>query len=182
MILDLAYSPGLPLAHGFTGGSAWLHPLTGPDHMLAMVAVGAWSAQLGRRALYLVPTGFVTAMALGAITGFSGHTIPGTELAIALSVLTLGLAVSLTVKIAIPAAATAVALFGFAHGYAHGTVFQQAGSHLSYLIGFCATTAGLHIAGAVATLLLLHQPRGPLRLKIAGGAAAAGMAFLAMAI
>jgi urease accessory protein len=183
MILDLAHSPALPLAHGFTGGSAWLHPLTGPDHMLAMVAVGAWSAQLGRRALYLVPAGFVAAMAVGAITGFTGRTLPGSELAIAVSVLTLGLAVSLSAKIATPAAAIAVALFGFAHGYAHGTEFQRAGSHLSYLTGFCATTAALHIAGAVGTLLLPQHPRGPLHLKIAGAAAAAaGAAFLTMAI
>lgn len=177
MIHDLVY------AHGFSGGSGWLHPLTGPDHMLAMVAVGAWSAQLGRRALYLVPSGFVVAMALGGIAGFSGRTVPGTEVAIALSVLILGLAVAVSARVATPVAATAVALFGFAHGYAHGAEFEKAGNHLTYLIGFCVTTAGLHIIGAVATLLLLSQPRGPLHLKIAGAATAAtGIAFLATAI
>ena len=180
-MLALAHSTGEPLAHGFAG-PGWLHPLTGPDHMLAMVAVGAWSARLGGRALYLVPSGFVAAMALGAVAGFSGRTVPGTEFAIALSVLMLGLAVLLAVRIATPIAATAVALFGFAHGYAHGTAFQQAGSHLSYLAGFCGTTAGLHIAGVVATLLLLDQPRGSRYLQIAGaGTAAAGIVFLAMA-
>jgi urease accessory protein len=170
------------LAHGFAG-PGWLHPLTGPDHMLAMVAVGAWSAQLGRRAIYLVPAGFVTAMALGAMTGFSGHTVPFTEPAIALSVLTLGLAVLLAIRIATPAAAAAVAVFGFAHGYAHGIAFEQAANHLSYLIGFTATTVGLHIAGAVGTLLLLSQPRGALHLKAAGAVTAAtGVAFLVTAI
>jgi urease accessory protein len=174
--------PPVVLAHGFAG-PGWLHPLTGPDHMLAMVAVGAWSAQLGRRAIYLVPAGFVTAMTLGAMTGFTGHIVPFTEPAIALSVLTLGLAVSLAVRIAIPAAAAAVASFGFAHGYAHGTAFEQAANHVSYLIGFTATTAGLHIAGAVGTLLLLPQPHGPLHLKTAGAATAVtGVAFLAIAL
>lgn len=86
--------PGPASAHGFAG-TGWLHPLTGPDHMLAMVLVGAWSAQLGGRALWTVPAAFVAAMAAGALAARLGLVLPGTEAVIALSSVALGLAVAL---------------------------------------------------------------------------------------
>jgi urease accessory protein len=165
--MSALYAATDPLAHGFVG-PGWLHPLTGPDHMLAMIAVGAWSAQLGGRALYLVPTGFVCFMVVGGTLGFSGYRLPGTELAIAASVLLLGLAVSVTLRLGTGVAAGAVAMFGVAHGYAHGVEFHGSTGHIGYVAGFVATTAGLHIIGAVGALLLLDQQRGARYLRIAG--------------
>jgi urease accessory protein len=44
--------------HGFS------HPLSGIDHILAMVAVGMFAAHLGGRALWLVPLTFVSGIAV----------------------------------------------------------------------------------------------------------------------
>jgi urease accessory protein len=164
-------------AHGFSG-SGWLHPLTGVDHMLAMAAVGAWSAQLGGRALYFVPAAFVCAMAAGGTVGFERIVIPGTEAGIALSVLLLGIAICWERKLALPLAALAVTLFGISHGYAHGYEMPLTQAKWSYATGFLITTAGLHVAGAVGALLLLERPKGSQLLRYAGGVAAlAGVAL-----
>jgi len=164
-------------AHGFSG-SGWLHPLTGIDHMFAMLAVGAWSAQLGGRALYFVPAAFVCAMAVGGTLGFERLVIPGTEAGIALSILLLGIAICWERRLALPLAAVAVALFGVSHGYAHGYEMPLTESKWSYAIGFLATTAGLHVAGAVGGLLLLDRPKGSYFLRCAGGVTAlAGVGF-----
>ena len=164
-------------AHGFSG-SGWLHPLTGVDHMFAMVAVGAWSAQLGGRALYLVPTAFVCAMAAGATLGFEHFAIPGTEVGIAVSVLLLGIAISSERKLALALASLAVGLFGMCHGYAHGYEMPLAQNRWNYAIGFLITTAGLHVAGAVGGLLLLESPQGRGRLRCTGAVVAlAGLDF-----
>lgn len=169
-------------AHGFAG-SGWLHPLTGPDHMLAMLAVGAWSAQLGGRALYTVPSAFVLAMAIGGACGLTGVFMPGTELMIALSVLILGAAILLNGQVAWPFAVFATVLFGTAHGWAHGRELQGTADPVTYVFGFLVTTAGLHIAGAVAAMLLMEHPGGLTRLRAAGAAVAtAGIALTAMAI
>jgi len=167
------------LAHGFAG-SGWLHPLTGLDHMLAMLAVGAWSAQLGGRALYLVPMAFVLAMALGSVAGVQQWPITGTESAIALSVLGLGGAIAMQTRLAWPIAAVATMLFGMAHGYAHGAEMPQAADMASYVAGFLVTTAGLHVTGAIAGLLMLEQFHGRIGLRAAGAAVAlAAMALMA---
>src|SRR5262245_64367776 len=94
ILLPACLTAGPAHAHGFAG-SGWLHPLTGPDHMLAMLAVGAWSAQLGGRAIWTVPTAFVCAMAVGGMAALRGWLLPGTEILVAVSVLGLGLAIAL---------------------------------------------------------------------------------------
>jgi urease accessory protein len=163
--------------HGFSG-SGWLHPLTGVDHMVAMIAVGAWSAQLGGKALYLVPTAFVIAMAVGGTLGFERLVIPGTEVGIAVSVVLLGVAICWERKVALLLAITAVALFGISHGYAHGYEMPVTQNKWSYATGFVITTAGLHVSGAVGALLLLERPKGRQLLRYAGAATAlAGLAF-----
>ncbi len=157
-------------AHGF-GGNGWLHPLTGPDHMLAMVAVGAWSAQLGGRAVAAVPGAFVLAMAAGGAAGFAGWVPAGTEGAIALSVILLGAAIAAARPLAWPVAAFAVMLFGLAHGVAHGGEMPRSEDPLGYALGFLVTTAGLHALGLVGGLLVLERPGGARTLRLLGAAA-----------
>jgi len=170
-------APEPAFAHGFAG-SGWLHPLTGPDHMLAMVLVGAWSAQLGGRGLWAVPAAFVAAMAAGALTARAGLVLPGTEAAIAASGVALGVAVALARPVAVPFAATATLVFGWAHGAAHG-VEMPAAAGIDYAIGFLVTTAGLHAAGLAGAGLLLDQERGASTLRVLGTAGAlGGLAFL----
>jgi urease accessory protein len=158
-------------AHGF-GGSGLIHPLTGIDHLVAMLAVGAWSAQLGGRAILRVPAAFVGFMTFGGILGIAGFTLPRVEGVIASSVIILGCAIAADRRIPMFVAGTAVALFGTYHGFAHGTEVTGVSSHASYVAGFLVTTAGLHVIGAVSALLALESPRGASALRYSGVAAA----------
>ena len=176
----LAVTAGPCMAHGFAG-SGWVHPLTGIDHMLAMIAVGLWSAQLGSRALAGVPAAFVVAMAFGSIAGLSQWPLPGIEALVAASVLILGAAILARTRLAWPLAAAAALVFGLAHGYAHGLEMPVTG-RLEYAAGFLVTTAALHVIGAASGLLLLDQPAGGRWLR-GGGAlvAAVGLVLLGSA-
>src|SRR5262245_54544235 len=181
LMLSVSMRADPALAHGFAG-SGWLHPLTGPDHMLAMLAVGAWSAQLGGRAIWAVPSAFVWAMAIGGMAALRGWPLPGTESLIAASVLGLGLAIALDRRFAWPVAALATALFGLAHGSAHGSEMPRMADTASYIIGFLVTTAGLHVAGAAGGLLLLERVRGRGWLRLAGAATSVAGLLLAFVV
>lgn len=154
-------------AHGF-GGNGLLHPLTELDHMLAMIAIGAWSAQLGGKALYYVPCCFLAAMFAGEGAGIELWTIGKIEWLIALSVILLGLAICISKKISILIAGLAVGIFGFSHGYVHGVELPHASNELDYVIGFGITTAGLYLIGAFGGLLILEENNGRKKLKILG--------------
>lgn len=154
-------------AHGFAG-SGWLHPLTGIDHMCAMIAVGAWSAQLGGRAIWAVPTAFVCSMLVGGILGFNQIMLQYTEFGIALSVLLLGLAIALECKFGIYLAILGVGIFGLCHGWAHGYEIPSHENKITYALGFIITTACLHILGVVATLLMLEEKHGHTYLRLCG--------------
>lgn len=162
------------VAHAHAGSSqGWLHPLTGIDHLLAMIAVGAWSAQIGRRAIWLVPSAFVLCMLLGGLAGFNQLDIPGVEAGIAASVLLLGLAIGTASVVPTLIAAATVGMFGVCHGYAHGYEMPVMEDKLSYVCGFLLTTAALHLVGAVGAFYLLKRERGGPYLKRAGLACAA---------
>ena len=131
---------------GFSAGVT--HPLTGVDHLLAMVAVGLWAAQLGGRARYAVPAAFVGAMAIGAALTRFGVALPIIEPLVAASVVALGLLIA--IKIRVPAAVGAIIAAGFAlfHGAAHASEFQSTTNGMgAYAAGFLLATAGLHLAG-----------------------------------
>lgn len=136
---------------GVAGGltSGMLHPVTGLDHLVAMVAVGIWGAQLGRPAIWILPITFPIVMALGGLLGLSGLPIPGVlvEFGIALSALTLGVLVALRLQIPLWAAATIVAVFAVCHGHAHGTELPSAANALAYGVGFVVATGLLHLCG-----------------------------------
>jgi urease accessory protein len=150
------------------------HPFTGLDHLLAMVAVGLWASQLGRRAMLLLPVLFPAAMTLGAIMGGYGVTLPWVEAGIIASVIVLGAVVALGWRVAFPASAALVGLFALFHGYAHGAEFAG-GEAMRFGAGFILATIVLHLIGigigAVATR--------PLITRAAGGAiAAAGLLLI----
>lgn len=179
----LALAAGGASAHLIGASGAGLaqglaHPLTGLDHVLAMVAVGLWAAQLGGRALWAVPAAFVGAMAAGGALGAAGVALPLAELGIAASLVVLGLLVAFGSRLPLLAAAPLVGLFALCHGHAHGTELPEAASMLGYGAGFIAATALLHGIGLALGLLL--QGRGATRLLRLGGAgiATAGGAFL----
>lgn len=157
-------------AQAHAGMSAgWLHPLSGLDHLLAMIAVGAWSCQIGGRAIWLVPTTFVCFMSLGGFIGFEQLELPGTEIGIALSVLLLGCAIALEQRFPLVIAAATTALFGIFHGYAHGYEMPVMEHKLAYMAGFLATTATLHLIGAIGAHLLRKGVTGNKLLRLLGG-------------
>lgn len=141
--------PGHDGDHGFgwdfSGGFA--HPLAGWDHLLAMIAVGLWAAQLGGRARWLVPAAFVTMMTLGAVLGHDGLVIAGTEQAIATSVLVLGLLVVTAARLPVVAGAAITGVFALFHGLAHGAEIPATAAGFSYGLGLVFATAMLHALG-----------------------------------
>ena len=181
--LALAH-PGLP-GHTHDVANGFLHPLGGIDHILAMVAVGLLAAQLGGRALWLVPASFVAAMAVAGIAGMSGIALPLTETGIALSVIVLGGAIALRLAMPVAAAMALVGFFAIFHGYAHGIETPATASSLLYGLGFVAATAMLHGLGVGIGLLVgrLDVGYGRKLVCVAGSAAAViGIALLANAV
>jgi len=137
--------PGHDLEWDFTAGLA--HPLSGLDHLLAMVAVGLWAAQLGGRARWLVPSAFVTMMALGAALARTGLVLPGVEPFIAASVLILGLLIGTAARLPVSAGMALVGVFALSHGFAHGAEMPGTTGVPSYGAGFIFATILLHAAG-----------------------------------
>ncbi len=127
--------------HGFG------HPIGGLDHVLAMVAVGMFAANLGGRALWAVPMTFVLIMAVGGALGISGIDVPYAEAGIALSVVVLGLAVAMQWKLPVVIAMLLVGVFAIFHGHAHGAEMPVDASGAAYAAGFMIATAMLHAAG-----------------------------------
>ncbi|MGF1525493.1 MAG: HupE/UreJ family protein [Candidatus Competibacterales bacterium] len=181
--IPLLLLPALAAAHvthdnlgGFVSG--FTHPLLGPSHIVAMVAVGLWGGFLGQPAIWLLPVTFPLVMAMGGVLGIVGVPLPAVEVGIALSGIVLGLMVALAARPPLPIAALLVAIFAIFHGYAHGTALPGAASPLTYSAGFVVATGLLHLAG-IALGLLVHWPAGRVVVRAVGGAiAAAGAYFL----
>ena len=186
----LVLVPSVALAHTGHGGTIGLmhgftHPITGIDHVLAALAVGVLAAQLGGRALWLVPLTFVSVMMIAGVLGTAGIRLPLAELGIALSVVVLGLAISFSFGVQVPAAITLVGFFAVFHGYAHGTEMPVTASALPYAAGFVGATALLHSVGVCLGLLfgLVGRRLGHSVVRLAGGAMAmAGAAILVRVI
>jgi urease accessory protein len=179
--LLLALLPGEASTHivkgeaiGFVSG--FEHPISGLDHVIAMVAVGLWGAQLGRPAIWLLPVTFPMVMALGGFLGLVGVPLPGSEIAIALSGLLLGGAVLLEARPPIAAAAALVGLFGLFHGYAHGAELPPGQNALLYSLGFVLATGLLHATG-IAIGLVHRWAWGRYVLRGAGAAVLSGGAY-----
>lgn len=160
MTIALVMLPGEACAHivkgeaiGFVSG--FEHPISGFDHIIAMVAVGIWGAQLGLPAIWLLPVTFPLVMAFGGFLGLIGVPLPGSEIAIALSGVCLGIAVLGELRPPVWGAALLVGFFGLFHGYAHGAELPPGQNALLYSIGFVMATGLLHAAGI--TLGILHR-------------------------
>lgn len=165
-----------PVAHGsLMAGLS--HPFFGADHVLAMIAVGLWAAQIGRRALWSVPAAFVATMALGFGLAVGGVMLPFVEPAILASVVALGLLVAMAVRLDAAAAAAVVAVFALFHGHAHGGELGTAGAW-PFAAGFIIATVLLHIAGIGIGLGVARLSKGTLARLLGGITAAIGAALL----
>ena len=176
--------PAFAEAHpggGDTGLMAGLmHPVFGPDHLLAMICVGIVSVQLGGRNIWRIPLAFVGGMMMGAALGILQFTVPYTELGIAASVLILGMGIVLAHRRMSPWPITAlIALFGALHGHAHGVEIPKSASPALYTLGFLISTSVLHIFGMLIGEVATMQKWLWKGLRLSGGAVtASGVAFL----
>ena len=184
-VAELASSPadahaGTGLASGFPLG--FEHPLTGFDHLLAMVSVGLWGAVLGRPLIYSLPVVFPAVMVVGAILGMLAVPLPSVELGIALSVLVLGACIGLSVRAPVWIAAPIVGSFAVFHGYAHGRELPSAADPIGYSVGFVLATGLLHVVG-ISIGVLNERPAGAAVMRGLGGLiGTAGAWFLFRAV
>lgn len=162
--------PGLDHAHDAAAGFA--HPLGGLDHLLAMLGVGLWASQLGGRAVWALPLGFMAALALGGALGMAGAPLPLVEPGVLGSLVVIGLAVSLAWRVGAVAGFVLVAAFALFHGHAHGAEMPAGVSALGYAAGFLAATGLLHAAG-VGSGLVARALKRPSLTRGAGAAIAA---------
>jgi len=170
----LAHAAHPETASGFLSGL--LHPISGPDHVLAMVAVGLWGAQLGKPAIWVLPVAFPIAMAIGGMMGLMGIPFPAVEVGIAASAIVLGAMVLAASRPPLWVAGVIVGVFALFHGHAHGTELPEGANGTLYSIGFVIATGLLHAVG-IAIGLVHKFDWGKPALRGAGALVAAGGAF-----
>lgn len=185
----LLAAPALANAHvgisaagsgGFTSGL--MHPVTGLDHVVAMVAVGLWGAILGAPAIWALPIAFPLIMTFGAVLGVLGVPMPGIETGIAISGIILGSMVMLNARPPFALALVLISVFAVFHGHAHGAELPETGVPVFYAAGFVIATGLLHLSG-IALGLLLRWPAGRVAVRGTGaGIAAVGVYFLIAAV
>ena len=180
-----AASPALahPGAAGHASLAAGLaHPLLGPDHLLAMLAVGLWASLLGaqgeKRAVWLVPAAFLAAMATGFALNLLGMALPFVEPTVLASVVVLGLLAAAAYTVPAGVGIALVASFALFHGFAHGGELGAADA-LAFGLGFTVSTALLHLAG-IGLGRLLGSPAGRILIRFLGGATALAGLWLAV--
>ena len=162
-------SGGAGLGHGF------LHPLSGLDHLLAMLAVGFWASRLHGRAVWLMPAAFVGALALGAVLGWSGSPWPVVETGILASLVVTGVLAARAVQLPTSLGLALIGLFGVCHGHAHGAEIPAAAAPALYGLGFVLATVALHAAGVGLGLAATATGRPALARAAGAGVAAAGL-------
>jgi urease accessory protein len=164
-------------AGGFISG--FEHPISGLDHIVAMVSVGLWGAQLGAPAIWLLPVTFPIVMAFGGMLGLMGVPLPYTEVGIAFSAIGLGAVVAAEARPPLWVAALLVGFFAIFHGHSHGTEIPPDENGVLYSVGFVIATGLLHLAG-IGIGLIHRWKAGQMILRLGGaGVAAAGGWFLA---
>jgi urease accessory protein len=157
---------GTGLAGGFVPG--FMHPFSGPDHLLAMICVGLWGAFLGPPLIQVLPIVFPAMMVAGAALGMFGVPMAPVEPGIALSVLVLGGCVALAIQAPVWAASLIVAAFAVFHGSAHGKELPSAADPIGYSAGFTLATGALHVLG-IGIGLLRDRPGGTAAIRSLGG-------------
>lgn len=161
----------VPVAQAHPGhdagfGSGIAHPFLGLDHLLAMVAVGLWAAQLGGRSFWIVPGAFVATLAAGAALAFACVAIPAVESGVSVSLLVLGVLVTLAIRLPVAVGSAIVAALAIFHGYAHGGELPQAASPYWFAGGFVLATIFLQALGMIAGVL--WRGRHAWRMRAAG--------------
>lgn len=163
---------------GFKDGI--LHPVTGLDHLLAMLSVGIISNMLSRKNLYFLPLAFVLSMVIGGILGFLQVPVYFTEMAIGLSVIMLGILIFIANKTTPPLIIYLfTSIFGIAHGYAHGIEMPYSSHAVNYISGFAIATSLVHVCGIYISIFTEKIMEGKLIKGYALFTAIIGFYFIA---
>jgi len=172
-----AHVTGDAVGGGFLTGFS--HPVGGLDHVLAMLAVGMWGAQLGAPAIWVLPVAFPMVMAFGGVLGILGFPLPAVELGITLSVVMLGSVIATDRRPPLQIAAFLVAFFAVFHGYAHGAELPGQVGAVAYCAGFVIATGLIHLTG-IGMGFVIHAPGGLQILRAGGGAIALTGVYLTL--
>lgn len=180
LVAVLAASPAFAHVGLGTSGFAYglEHPVFGPDHLLAMVAVGLWAALAAPGLALAAPAGFLGGMLAGGLMGFAGIETPMVETMIVGSVILFGLLALFSVRTSAVVAFGLAAVFGAAHGVAHGAELPASVDAASYAVGFLLATAALHALGLGAGLAVRRFSLPRLGQAAGGAVALAGAALL----
>ncbi|MHB0774421.1 HupE/UreJ family protein [Halomonas sp. WWR20] len=130
---------------GFMAGLS--HPLLGVDHLLAMLAVGLWSARQAGVQRRFMPLLVLSGMWLGAALAWGGLALPGVETGIAMSVLLAGVLIATLTRLPNGLGGILVVGFMLFHGYAHGSELPHSASLVTYLLGFSLSTLAITWGG-----------------------------------
>jgi len=188
MLLAACMLPGLALAHsevatrwhlhawGIEAG--WMHPFTGIDHLLAMLALGLWAGQRGGRGLWVLPVAFLVCLLAGGLLAMAGTRIPAVEPMILLSLLAMGGLIATSMRVADSFALVAAGVVGLFHGLAHGGEMPLNVSPQAYAAGFVVASATLHVAGMMLVWGLRRAGAANLTRMTGAGIAATGLLLL----
>ncbi len=172
LLLATLVAPSLAHAHlgvsetsGFVHGMS--HPPSGLDHICAMIAVGLWAAQMGRRSIWAIPLAFIAVIALGGILGGMDFTVPFVETGIVVSVLTLGVLIAASVRLPLTTSIAIVGLFAIFHGQAHGAEMPGTALGIAYGAGFLIATAFVHASG-IGLGIAIQNLASPKIIRFAG--------------
>jgi urease accessory protein len=180
----LFFIPSFAEAHVMDGplggfGSGFGHPLAGPDHFLAMLAVGLWGAQMGGRSVWTLPATFPLVMCLGGVAGML-EILPGSivQAGIAISVLALGAAIAAAWKAPEWLALALISAFAILHGIPHGVLAPRASDPAAFTVGFVVSTGVIHVVGIGIGAALKPIAGGKLVQALGAAIALAGVWFL----
>jgi urease accessory protein len=172
----LAHTGGDVTAAGLAEG--FLHPLSGLDHVLAMLAVGMWGAQLGWPAIWVLPVAFPLVMATGAVWGILGLPLPGVEVGVVCSVIVLGGFIASGKRPRLALAGCLVSAFAIFHGYAHGAESKAGADFTAYCLGFVVSTGMIHLTG-IGVGFVTALPHGDTLLRVGGAMISLAGCFMA---
>ncbi len=184
LALSCFFIPSLAHAHVMDGplggfGSGFGHPLAGPDHFLAMLAVGLWGAQMGGRSVWTLPATFPLVMCIGGVAGMLEILPAGiVQAGIAISVLALGAAIAAAWKAPEWVALGLISVFAILHGIPHGVLAPRATDPAAFTVGFVVSTGVIHVVGIGIGAALKPIAKGKLVQALGAAIALAGIWFL----
>ncbi len=155
-----------------------MHPITGIDHVIAMVAVGLWGGILRAPAIWILPIVFPLMMAVSGAAAIAGMPLQGVEAGIALSGIVLGLSVLSAFRPPLWVAATIVGVFAVFHGYAHGAELPSSTDPVAYAVGFVVATGMLHLIGIGVGQLAMSKSGMTVVRALGAAIAIGGTAYL----